>query len=77
MIWLSKGLVARIGRRLRRWSIRQPGAVSEVESYMADAKQYAPIDGEVSTVIAEPGELIGAGYPVVTLLDMQDMWGLL
>ena len=50
------------------------GAVSEVESYMADAKQYAPIDGEVSTVIAEPGELIGAGYPVVTLLDMQDMW---
>jgi len=41
---------------------------------MADAKQYAPIDGEVSTVIAEPGELIGAGYPVVTLLDMQDMW---
>lgn len=50
------------------------GAVSEVESYMADAKQYAPIDGEVSTVIAEPGELIGAGYPVVTLLDMQDIW---
>lgn len=50
------------------------GAVSEVESYISDAKQYSPIDGEVSTVIAEAGELIGAGYPVITLLDMNDMW---
>ena len=50
------------------------GAVSEVESYAKDAIQYSPIDGEVSTVIAEPGELIGSGYPVITLLDMNDMW---
>lgn len=50
------------------------GAVSEVESYASDAIQYSPIDGEVSTVIAEPGELIGSGYPVITLLDMHDLW---
>ncbi|MDD3108787.1 MAG: efflux RND transporter periplasmic adaptor subunit [Alistipes sp.] len=50
------------------------GAVNEVTSYMADARQYAPINGEVSTVIAEQGELIGAGYPVITLLDMSDLW---
>lgn len=50
------------------------GAVSEVESYASDAIQYSPIDGEVSTVIAEPGELIGSGYPVITLLDMNDLW---
>ncbi len=50
------------------------GAVSEVESYLSDAMQYSPIDGEVSTVIAEQGELVGSGYPVVTLLDMDDMW---
>ncbi len=48
--------------------------VSEVESYASDAIQYSPIDGEVSTVIAEPGELIGPGYPVITLLDMNDLW---
>ena len=29
------------------------GAVSEVESYISDAMQYSPIDGEVSSVIAE------------------------
>ena len=50
------------------------GGVSEVESYLADARQYAPIDGQISTVIAEEGELIGSGYPVITLLDMNDMW---
>ena len=25
-------------------------------------------------MIAEPGELIGSGYPVITLLDMNDLW---
>ena len=28
----------------------------------------------MSTVIAEEGELVGSGYPVVTLLDMNDIW---
>ena len=50
------------------------GAVNEVESYIGDAMVYSPVSGEVSTVIAEAGELVGAGYPVVTILDMDDMW---
>ena len=32
------------------------------------------VSGEVSSVIAEKGELIGSGYPVITLLDMNDLW---
>ncbi len=50
------------------------GAVSEVESYLSDSRQYSPIDAQVSTLIAEEGELIGSGYPVITLLDMNDIW---
>ena len=50
------------------------GAVSEVESYISDARQYAPFTGEVGTVIAEQGELISSGYPIITLLDLDDMW---
>ena len=50
------------------------GAVSEVESYAKDAFIYSPIDGEVSSVIAEQGELAGAGYPVITVLDTNDIW---
>lgn len=50
------------------------GAVKEVESYINDAMVYAPISGEVSTLISEEGELVGSGYPVVTILDLNDVW---
>lgn len=49
-------------------------AVAEAESYAADSHIYSPVDGEVSSVIAEEGELIGNGYPVVTVIDMEDIW---
>ena len=35
---------------------------------------YSPVTGEVSTIIAEEGELVGSGYPVVAILDMSDIW---
>ncbi len=50
------------------------GAVNEVESYIHDAMVYAPVSGEISTIIAEQGELVGSGYPVVAILDTGDMW---
>ncbi len=50
------------------------GAVDEVTSYINDARVYAPVTGEVSTIVAEQGELVGSGYPVVTLLDLSDIW---
>lgn len=49
------------------------GAVDEVEAYIRDAVVYAPISGEVSTIVAESGELVGSGMPVVTILDLADM----
>lgn len=50
------------------------GAVAEVESYLNDAAQLSPIDGEVASIIAQNGELVGAGYPVVTIVDLDDNW---
>lgn len=50
------------------------GAVNEVESYLDDAMIYSPVTGEISTIVAEPGELVGSGYPVVTILDLSDVW---
>lgn len=50
------------------------GAVQEVRSYLADARVYAPVSGEVSTILAEAGELVGTGYPVVSILDRNDLW---
>ena len=52
------------------------GVVDEVEAYIRDAMVYAPISGEVSTVVAETGELVGSGYPVVSILDLEDLHAL-
>lgn len=55
--------------------VRQAAAsVSEVESYIDDAMVYAPITGEVSTIVAEAGELVGSGFPVISLIDTADKW---
>lgn len=50
------------------------GVVDEVESYLSDAMVTSPVTGEISTIISEAGELVGTGYPVVTILDMSDTW---
>lgn len=50
------------------------GAVDEVKSYLRDARVYAPVSGRISNIISEPGELISTGYPVVTILDLSDIW---
>lgn len=50
------------------------GAVSEVESYIRDARVYAPISGRVADIVSEPGELVGVGFPVVAILDLEDCW---
>ncbi len=53
---------------------RAEGAMNEVESYKTETSIYAPTDGEVADIIAESGELVSAGYPVVTLAKLDDSW---
>lgn len=53
---------------------RAEGAINEVKSYLNETKIYSPIDGEVANIIAESGELISAGYPVVTIVNLKDCW---
>lgn len=50
------------------------GGVDEVRSYLKDAEVYAPVSGRVSSVMAEVGELVGSGMPVVTILDIANCW---
>ena len=53
---------------------RAEGAISEVKSYLDETRITAPFEGEISDIIAEPGELVSAGYPVVTIVDLRDCW---
>ncbi|MCL2888182.1 MAG: efflux RND transporter periplasmic adaptor subunit [Elusimicrobia bacterium] len=50
------------------------GAVTEAQSYVDETTVTAPRDGEISSIITEEGEVVGAGLPVVTLLDLNDAW---
>lgn len=43
--------------------------VQEVERYLADRVVYAPTDGVVATVVANESEIVGSGYPVVTITE--------
>lgn len=43
--------------------------VEEVERYLADRVVYAPTDGVVATVVANESEIVGSGYPVVTITE--------
>jgi HlyD family secretion protein len=50
------------------------GAVSEVESYIHETALLAPIDGEISEIFPQAGELIGTGAPVMNVMDKRNSW---
>ena len=48
------------------------GTVNEVESVLQDAWLTAPMDGEIATIYAQCGELVGTGTPLMNLVVLQD-----
>lgn len=53
---------------------RAEGAISEVSAYQRDRYLLAPCDGEVAEIFAKRSDLIGTGSPVMSILDMSDVW---
>ena len=54
--------------------LQAEGVMSEVSSYLNERRIFAPVKGEIANILAERGELISAGYPVVTIVDLADVW---
>lgn len=50
------------------------GAVQEVQGYMGELYLTSPADGIVSAIFPKTGELVGQGSPVMTVLDLSDIW---
>lgn len=48
--------------------------VAAVEALTADHKLLAPHEGQVEQVILVSGEMAGAGFPIITLVNIQDQW---
>lgn len=53
---------------------RADAAIAEVMAYLNETSINAIADGEVSGIHVEEGELVPTGFPVVTLLDLDDIW---
>lgn len=53
---------------------RADAAIAEVEAYLAETTINAIASGEVSSVNVEEGELVSTGFPVITVLDLDDIW---
>ena len=49
-------------------------AVQQTEALLANAVIVAPFDGVVTLRDREPGETVGAGAPVLTVMNLADRW---
>ena len=50
------------------------GAIEEVLAYKKEAKVLSPATAEVLKIIPNRGEVVSAGYPIVNLVDLNDVW---
>lgn len=50
------------------------GAIAEVNAYKEGAKVFAPKSAEIQEIIPNEGEIVNAGYPVMNLIDLNDVW---
>jgi len=53
---------------------RADAAIQEVQAYLSETSINTVNSGEVSGVNAEEGELVSTGFPVITLLNLDDVW---
>lgn len=62
-------------KRAAQGQVRQArGAVAEVDAAREEVNGRAPVNGEINKRMSDIGELVPAGYPVFTLVDIDRMW---
>jgi len=50
------------------------GVIQELDSYLSEANVKSPIDGEIASIISQEGELVNTGFPIITVVDLNDIW---
>ncbi len=50
------------------------GKIDEVNAYIVETIQHAHHNGEIAQILIHEGELAPTGFPVVTLVDINDSW---
>lgn len=71
---VNKGARSEELEALRALVKQGEGSMAEVKSYQKETVQNAPLKGEVSKIVLHRGELASSGYPILTLVDLDDVW---
>lgn len=71
---VQKGARIEDKRAARALADQAMGTVAEVESYLAETRIFSPLSGEVADIVPEKGELVSAGYPVILVVNLSDIW---
>ncbi len=50
------------------------GGVNEVASLVSESDVKSPVNGEVTRIVMEEGEIAPAGFPLVLVTDLSDRW---
>jgi HlyD family secretion protein len=50
------------------------GEYNAVMSFYKEISIIAPIDGEITQIISNAGEIVSAGYPIFTMTNPDDVW---
>ena len=53
---------------------RVDGILQEIAAAEAEKYLLSPCDGEVNECFPKPGELVGQGSPVLSIVDLSDVW---
>jgi len=53
---------------------RAKGAVNEVKSYIRETTLTSPINGEITEIYPNCGELVGTGAPIMSIVNLNDIW---
>ncbi len=71
---LNKGARAEEIQALEALVSKGESVATEIKIYQKERVQTAPVDGVVSKIVIHEGELCNTGYPIITIVKMDDMW---
>lgn len=61
-------------RAARAQAAQARGAAAEVDAARSETRLVSPVAGEVGRRLAQPGEIVGAGFPVMLVTEVDAPW---
>ena len=71
---LNKGARTEEIQALEALVAKGESVATEIQIYQKERVQTAPVDGVVSKIVVHEGELCNTGYPIITIVKMDDIW---